>query len=445
MKANRAFGRDDEGVSAVIGFVLVFGIVSTGFLMWSFNTLPVWIADNEQARDDAVIEAFGRIKGGLDGLSSTGQAGPIGVTVPLGASEVPLLQPAPSIGELSVRSGSGWSGSFQDTTTHLLGGRILGEPSQAIGASHALVDVVQVDALAIEIDTSGLDNGHEVGVRAVATDGNTTVTLEALHRDVGGTVCQASGNRHIRIQTVEGALTLGEEFQCGVRNTITDYRVDLLDAPFGFAAGLDRLSTPFNITLTPIEIGASLDEADLAAVVRGEDGVPVFVGSGTSTGDLARAANGNHLRFTPVNLHHHDERIAWEAGAVILDRHDQGAVVVDPSFDLRVDASTGYLSWTVVQATGSGNTGSSGSATATVAHLGTDRLLFETTGANITLTTPYPVSWERFFDLQALAAGAGDNVTVAAGADTVTLGLADAGVSTWVVDLRIVSASVTVS
>lgn len=85
------FQRDDEGVSAVIGAVLIFGLISTGFLVWSINTLPVWIADNEEIRDRQAIEAFSRIKSGLDGLSTTGSPGPISVTVPLGAQEVPLL------------------------------------------------------------------------------------------------------------------------------------------------------------------------------------------------------------------------------------------------------------------------------------------------------------------------------------------------------------------
>lgn len=141
MKANRAprskgFADEDSGVSAVIGAVLVFGLFSSAFIIWSFTTLPVWIADNEAQRNDDVQQSFSTLNDGLNLLAASGGSGPISASFPLAADEVPLLQPAPSIGRLYHDDGFAWDATYSGTPgcgggqcdQSVNGGRIVFEP-----------------------------------------------------------------------------------------------------------------------------------------------------------------------------------------------------------------------------------------------------------------------------------------------------------------------------
>src|SRR6185436_15286537 len=85
-------GHDDKGVSSVVSAVLLFGLFTTAFTVWSFTTLPKWEADNEQAHHRQVVEAMAGLEAGLSGLSGRNDPGPYTGVVPLGTPAVPLLQ-----------------------------------------------------------------------------------------------------------------------------------------------------------------------------------------------------------------------------------------------------------------------------------------------------------------------------------------------------------------
>jgi hypothetical protein len=111
-RAHRARLADEQAVSSVVAAVLLFALFTTAFTIWTFTTLPQWVADREQAHADKVQQSFSALQAGLDALSASDDNGPSSVAVDLGPSPIALLQPTAAQGELSVQGEVRATGTF---------------------------------------------------------------------------------------------------------------------------------------------------------------------------------------------------------------------------------------------------------------------------------------------------------------------------------------------
>lgn len=450
LKANqslRALRTDDAGVSPVIGAILVFGLASTAFMLWSVTSLPEWIADNEQARNEQVEARFASLVSGLDGLSASGDAGPITATVPLGAQEVPLMQPAPSLASLRVEAGTAWTGLFNGTTTHLQDGDVLGVPQEPMPSSIAAA--YSLSALEVAVSSSGVGDGDAAQITVLAYDGNENITLTYGHvgRDVlpAGDPCKNEGGIQYGVESsVIGAIVAPQTIICTNLLDSVNHQLDALDLQYRFATSLDRLTAPFALTFAEVTSGGASVTGTFGAGWDDAAGRPQIIGTGVATGDIAQDASGSRLIFDPVSLHNVDQDIVWEAGGILLAQAAGGAVARSPDFQLTVDGTVGHLRWTVVDMGGNGEISGAGTATARVTHTRTQEWLLSADTASIDLATSYADAWESFLEKKILAAGTVDAATGRSG-DTVQISLTDSVVTEWRVHLRIIHADVVVS
>lgn len=440
MAADHERSHSEAGVSAVIGAVLVFGLMSSAFVIWSFTTLPVWIADNEEARNQEVVDGFSGLKSGMDLLIADGSSGPISRSFPLSADEVPLLQPAPSIGRLYFQSGFGWHGNFNNSTSHMLDGVVDGDPTEAIDGN-VLTGIGRLDALTLSLTANGIQGNNEASITMEADDGTSTVTgtLALIGRNVAGNSC---GDTAL-VFTVTSDLQASDRIrtQCGFGGSLTDFPFNPLEPDLGFASQLRRLDTGYSITLTDDNA-----QGTFGAAWQDTNGLTQVLGAGVVVGDVTRDEVGGRIVFDPIDLAHLDQSIIWEGGSIIRQQGDGGVVSVPFDFDLRVDGSTGYLRWTILDLEGTGDVTGRGSASVALTSNGYDSQMLTCTDGSITLDTAFPETWAKHFRSQILIAGASASTAVTTAPDHVTLSLLDAGgVTEWRVQYRVLTADVVIS
>lgn len=438
------------GVSSIVAAVLLLALFTTAFTLWTVAALPQWVADREAAHAVGVQEAFAGAQAGLEALSASGDAGPTSVAVPLGPSKVPVLQQQAALGELSAEGGRRAQATFTNERILAQDGvaRVTPDDEIAEGNGDRLTGVVKLNALVVFLTTSGVGNDEAAWLTVVADDGDSTVTAVLTHAGkLGGAGPNTAGclNSELRLEvTVDVApqapSTTTQALLCELANDLTGYSLDLANELSPFAAGIQRLATPFSITLSDDGDGATA-EGYFGASYLDSDGVESGAGAGEPA-DVAIDESGTSLAFTPGYQEYDGPGAAWEFGGVLHDQGDGASVDRVAGFRLTVEDGLGRLDWTLVSLSGSGARAGDGSATVQVRHTATRDLLLSADGAAFTLSTDHAGAWRAYFEDRVLLADAQAEVAVGGTGSTATLTLG--GGIPWVVHLRLVTAELTV-
>ncbi|MEK6975230.1 MAG: hypothetical protein AABY18_02695 [Candidatus Thermoplasmatota archaeon] len=438
---------NDEGVSSVVSAVLLVALFTTAMTIWTFTTLPVWIQEREANHQGDAQEAMGQVKAGLDALAAQDAPGPSTTVFDLAPAKVPLLQGAAASGHLAYEDATfAVQVTFTGAVLHLQDGVAVGVPAEPANGA-PITDVTGLEAFSLGLQSGSVDNNDLSWVEAVADDGaGATVTARLTHdADASPAGCGGPGI----ILTVTAATgTRTVPLLCDVDIAVPQYSVDLLAQP-AFASALRDLEDGYTLTVTDGAVGATV-AGTYAAVWTDVDGLQHAAGAGAAT-TYSLDRSGGRIVFDPRYQRFPSQTLAYEGGAVLASQGTLGGVVlVDPGFDLEVDATTGtgHLRWTVVDLTGSGQRAGSDTATVSVRHDGSSDLLFEVTGATFTLDSSNAAAWRGFFADRILASSSEDAAASGGSGDAATLTLSAGGatgVSSWLVRLHVVDAEATVN
>ncbi len=441
MKANQAQRRlssESSGVSSVVSAVLVFALFSSAFGMWMFTQFPTWVADRESNHQDSVRAGFADLQAGIERLSASDSAGPISASVPLTARQIPLLGGIPTSGHLFMETGVDFAAAFTGPRLHVIGDAAAGTPT---AAPQTITGVETLTHLHLSLDSSIIVNGDDQGwIRAQLTDGTRTFTATLIHG--GSTIVPDCAGRGIALSVTTDTGTRQHTLLCDAGAGVTDFTVDILEIRFGFAGRLGELD-PFSIAITTGQSGSgSPTGSGTFLAVWNTDGHNQVAGTGTSTPGYALSRSGSRLSFEPSRAEATPESLAWEYGAVTAHQRNADGLSMTPSMDLAIVNGVGTLRWTLTQLTGSGDLSGAGSATVEVTHQQTDEVVLSAAGATLTLDTPGAAAWRSELSAVIQAAGAGSDATVSGTGTEAILTLSSATVSEWVLQLRIIDASV---
>jgi hypothetical protein len=445
-------GRRDDAVSSIVAAVLLFALLTTAATLWTFTTLPLWIAEREQQHGHEVQEAFGAMRSGLDALSAGDDAGPSSFPVDLAAAPVPMLQRAPAQGELSLDGAVRLQASFDDELLLVADGAATVTPDEDIteGAGPLLSDVVSLESLVVLLRTANVGNDDEAFATVVASDGTDSVTAVLTHAGkLGGAGPNAAGclNSELRLEvTVDmdpfAPVTTTQALLCELAADLTGYSVDLASPLYEFGRAADRLQTPFSVRLTDGESGGSAQaDGSFGAAYVDAAGIDRGLGSGQSI-DLAIDRPGSRLAYVPSYQEFAGPAVAWEFGATLLAQGDDAAIAAAPGFELTVADGVATLTWTLVTLDGSGAASGADLATVQVGHEGTRDLVLDCAGATFTLTSPQASAWRGFLEDRILLAGADGEATVGGTGTTATLTVGGGAIERWTVHVRLVDANV---
>lgn len=439
--------RDDGGVSSVVAAVLLFALFSTAFMVYSFQSLPGWEADNEHAAHRAVAGDLQGLKAGLEALSARGDAGPVGATVPLAVPTVAVLQPDPATADLAfLDGGSGLAvtASLSSPRLHLVDGAAAGAPDAPIGNT-VLADIASLDALSVALATASVGPGDSATLQVAASDGTAAASFTLTHvGSQGATTCAQGGELRAAVTDALGTTT--QTLLCGPSSTLPSYKVDVLTPIYGFGAALARLQAPFSLTLSTATTGSASATGTYMGAWLDSGGVQRLAGNGQAT-TFSVDQSGGRLVYAPRYTTFPSEQLAFEGGALLaVQDSTRQAVVADPSFSLEVADGVAHLGWTLVELDGSGSASGPRDATVTLTHRATTDVVLSAGGGTFTLQTPGAAAWRSFFSDRALLAGIPGQAVAGGTGSTATLTLATGGtVTSWVLHLRLVQASVAVT
>ena len=438
--------RSEAGVSSVVSAVLLVALFTTAMTIWTFTTLPTWVAEREANHLGEAQEAFGRLKGDLESLAAQDSQGPAAMSIDLGPSKVPLLQGTAARGTLSFEDGFAIQAGFTNAFLHLQDGTAVGIPDELAGGS-AVTDIQTLQALSLSLTSTGVSSaGQEVWVQAVVSDGASTVTARFTHA-FGATGCSQT-SIGISFQVTSPAGTRSAPWLCELDSGLTDYPFDLLAQPV-FTSALRELEGDLTLTVTDDDPGAvSAGWGEYAAVWTDTSGNDHAIGAGSAS-SYTLDEEGGRVIFDPRYQRFPNQVIAFEGGAIIAAQGTGHAMRSDPGFEIGVEGGVGSLRWTIVDLEGSGSRSGSDSVTASIRNDGASDLLLEVTGATFTIDSEYAPAWHQLFDDSILISASEDAAaaTLGAAGDTATLTLATGGatgVTTWIIRLHVIDATVTI-
>ncbi len=483
--------KDDDAVSTVVGAVLVFSLFATAMVMYSVQTLPQWIADNEQQHMDLVKQRFDSLKGGLDAGSGSLSTTPVSTAVPLAADKVTLLQPVAATGTLGFTTGStccSASVTFaSNPSLYLVGGQSATTPCSFTAASLPVAACPQlattqsnirslssllIGMAASAVPGSGTANGVKVDV-ADSTAGTplhvTFLLQENRNAAVAPTTLGGCIATNVQIRTTltnAAGVATNALLACNVPSSMAAIPtsdptvVNLLDPSTGFVAALAPLVAPLTLTFSVPVVGAPGGTLTgyYSATWTDTSGLDRTAGVGLAQA-FSVSQSGGALQYVGKNQRFPMQTVSYEFGGIVRSQSDGQAMATGPNFQLSGSSSTaiGNLRWTLVRLTasssGSPTVGGDGQGTATLTRTTTNDVLLTATAAGapvVALTTPEAAGWKAYLTDQMQLAGitncaATNPTTTSLAWSLTTCQVAGVTITSWIVHLTLVDAQVTVT
>ncbi len=419
---------------------MLFALFSSAFIIWSTTVLPDWIKENESQHNRLVQDRFAAMQTGLDGLSASGERGPFLVTYPLGADAVTFLQSIPSTGHAFIDGSTTTTLTAPGAIHHFSNGAFAGTADQVV--TSGLTDISNLRAMELALTTTNIDVDDQAVVTLTFTDGTATVTFQLAHK--GSNLATNCAGAEVAI-TVTGSGTRHRPLLCEAGKAVTSYTVDVLEPTYGLPAALTALDAPYSMTGSVVASGAGSPTAtaSFAAVHSTPDGRLVTTGGGEAATNLLNITS-DRLVFEPFYREYGEQITTWEGGAILAVQPETAAVVSAPAFTLMVNGSRGYVDWTFMDLSGTGDLQGTSEARIEITHQGTRDVILSATDATFTIQGDHASAWRRFLMDEVLASGAADASVTGTG-DTASLVLSTGTVTEWTLRVRTVSTTVEIA
>jgi hypothetical protein len=251
-------GMDQEGLSEVIGFVLILGLITVALSLYLIYGVPAQGRENEIVHMGVVKDQFSEYKVGLDSLFTNNLLGTtIGNSFSLGTSGgytqgsnsiFPIMSPVSSGGIFTINRRTTLPETLQITSYSLVTGN--GSTSVALPAqvsytpSHVYVNISN-------IQPSDLNQNRVFGVTANTAAWNATINLtprsvhynetQTVNCPMGGGACTISYREGERYTNTDITLSVAKGGILTMQDTIvyrnispyTVYSIDLMDDVYG--------------------------------------------------------------------------------------------------------------------------------------------------------------------------------------------------------------------
>jgi hypothetical protein len=340
---------DDDGVSTVLGAILVFGLLVVTLVSIQVNFVPVWDREREASHMQALAGQLASLKADLDRLADNRSTSPVAQPLLLARpSGFSFLSGSALPAEASLAPAAAGSG-FTATSPQL---RILsrngqqlfagGESWQAV-AGNTVSDVAAVHNLRVRI-AEPASHGTNDSVAVAITDaaGRAAGRVDIVHIDH-----ELTYTLELRTYAASSATTavtiVQEEHSKG--SPPAYLYLDLLRRDLQFAQVLAAAAPPFRLDITRNGMDADHTIAYTAQVA---DGGTVLVGqAGLVVPDYAATLPGGSLIVAAPNQRYPAQTYVLEHGGLLLVQPDGAAMAVGPALTATVGAGQVSLSWTV--------------------------------------------------------------------------------------------------
>lgn len=427
---------NDEAVSAVIGTILVIGMLITTLVTIQVHYVPAWQRDAASDKAAEVRDEFGGLRadlqrlldgapgaaaasvvalGGQDGASFLGIGGAPaqGASLDFTPASAPALQlSAPT---MTV---------FVDEDASDLEAIGLDEAWKGIPGNGTVALVSGVQSFRVRIDE--LSKDHDGGSFTLRVDDRVGAFVGSLTFYVQKD--PPDYNLFVRTCNVfgcpSGSVLYDQGIAFHISNTVYDYTVDALNKEYRFNKLLAAAEEPFSVDVT--QAGLSGEYAITYSPWNPPGSVPPGSSGGltglvVSPWDATLESGSLALRTTPPGLP--PQTLRLENGAYVLEQGDGSVFRAEPGFAVQQVGNLTRLAFRLPQLNGTAASLAGGIATLHATATNQTTFLGRTTNLTMVLGTQYPALWssylDRAFDTAGLAAGT--HYSLASGAANVTL------------------------
>jgi hypothetical protein len=426
-------GRGDEGVSNVLGAILMFGLLVLTLTVIQVKFVPVWTEDREARHMQTLADDLRQLKSDLDRQAGNDTATPITDSLPLGsAGGFRFFQGPSTLGSTASFTPSPTGAGLIASTTSPVqvlrrGGQdLFGAGTQwdpELEGNPEVTNVLRLEHLRERVDLCQgvVDNndpnlcpdsyiGDANGNDYDATDSSTlniysstddVNPLAVIATTVQLTSAEYTFTMHLYDSNGNEVSTISESL---FQQAELDYMYfDILDSALFLEPILATGQAPFRIEL--IEVNNMQADYQVVYVDADSGAITGTAGVLDPAGFSTTMASGS-LAVAAQNQHYTDQTYILEHGAVILEQARGSAMAAPPNIGISMGANAGSIAWTVA--------GLQGSAVG----LGSDRIaaVASPTGsvedvvlaaADLTLTIPttHGQAWADYLDDLFVAAG----------------------------------------
>lgn len=409
------FGGADDGVSNVIGAIMVVGIMVMAMAMVQTRYVPVWQEQREAELAGQVAGQLAQVASDLDRLTGNRTSGSVAAPVQLApAMGLRFFEEASVSGHiefLPAAAGTGISASSPRLTVFQSGDQVfygLAEPDDWLvldNVDDTIENLSALRALRIRIDmVDPAAYGDGASATLTITDRNGAYAGHAVmtFRHIGGSeraletkVFSASGNE------------VSSEIESFFHNTnLGNLYIDLMEQKFLFDAVF--AAGPKPVTLTMVRDGLTSDYVvvyDVASAGGASTPVGPAVGLVLEPYQPAPLQSGV-LRLEMPNQRFVHQTYILEHGALLRVQDGAAVFVVPPRLHVAAAADTTVVEWTLPSMTGAAKALAGGSAATVVAHTPVSSVDLGGRAPSLTfgIPTQYAATWAQALE-RALVAG----------------------------------------
>lgn len=399
---------DDEGVSVVIGAILLTAIVLGSIVMVQLTYVPIWEQDNEAKQAVAAMDGMAKLNGDIATSLQNGTKTTLSSSVDLQRESNNPLAGSTFPQRLVFTPGDHQQSGFSLASRNLLQQSVNGttlagvnESWNAVSGTQLIEDAVDVLNFRLNITDADPDDGDQLVVKIIDAKGKEAGTLTAYFEEDPPDL-----NLHIRVRApTDPPTTLYDNRILSVHQTNWQpgYYIDLLNSEYRFDRLLDAARTPYDVHL----IEDPTEGEFTVTYVKDEGGNSLIVGGGgVAVQDFTRNLRPGSLAYESDNAHYPNQDILLENGAIILSQRDGNVFRVNPPVSVADVGGTTKMTINLPVLTGDSTT-LTGSPSAVVQTIATksERLVGIAGTLNVTIPTQFPGLWADHLEKKFKAAG----------------------------------------
>lgn len=399
---------DDEGVSVVIGAILLTAIILGSIVMVQLTYVPVWEQNNEAKQAVAAMDSMAKLNGNIATSLQNGTRTTLSSSVDLQRESNNPMAGSTFPQRLVFTPGDHQQAGFSLAARNLLQQSVNGttfagvnESWNAVSGTQLIEDATDVLNFRLNITDADPDDGDRLVVKIIDAQGKDAGTLTAYfeedHPDL---------NLHVRVRApTKPPTSLYDNRILSIHqvNWAPGYYIDLLNSEYRFDRLLDAARAPFDVQL----VEDPTEGEFTVTYQKDESGGSVIVGGGgVAVQDYSRDLRSGTLTYESDNVHYPSQDIVLENGAIILSQRDGNVFRVNPPVTVADVGGTTKMTINLPVLTGDATT-FTGSPSAVVQTIATksEQLTGVAGTLNLTIPTQFPGLWADHLEKKFTAAG----------------------------------------
>ena len=316
-RAHSLIFSNDDAVSTVVSFMLLFGLILSVILFVRVQYVPLWSADVEARHADAVFVDFSAIPGNIDNLVlANGSVAVSQQRIRLGSGSIPIIAPGTSYGALGVVPDEGqftveadvWAVNITRNNTgirSLENGSVNITNISSISSFYIYIDEIEYPP---SLDSGDVcirvtNQGNQSGRAEIKTDSSTYLHISTWNDETN--------------EVIKGLPINSDDSE------IERYKIDLLSPCYGFDAVLAEAEAEvltgadaphYNLTIT----NTSLNGSHIRYKI-------VYNEYNRTLVHYTKTSNGT-MMYESRNRHFLNQKFIYQNGAVFLCQ--QSAVTI---------------------------------------------------------------------------------------------------------------------